>query len=309
MNLDILISVIRNLPVLGIAVLLAACRPAAPDAPSGADAAELGLPREIVVALKPDKDPDLMLEERESLAAFLSPRLGRPVRVIVPLAAAVILEGFANGTIDLGYLSATDLVRAADRGLARMLLMGEIDGKTYYQSYWVTLADHPARSVADLRGQPIAFASRSSTSGFVVPLDHLHRQGLLQPGQQPEAFFGQGKVWFGTGYVSAIERVLAGHAAAAAVSDYVIDQDRHLSAEQRARLRVLAAQGPVPTHVIAVRASLPEGTAALLREAILGADDPAAAGLQARLFSGRLIAGDEASHLQPLREALQRLDH
>lgn len=261
------------------------------------------------MALKPDKDPDRMLEEREALEAFLAPRLGRPVRVIIPLSAAVILEGFANGTIDLGYLSATDLVRATDRNLARMLLKGEIDGKTHYQSYWVTLANHPARTVADLRGQPVAFASRSSTSGYVVPLDHLHRQGLLQANETPEAFFGRGNVWFGTGYVSAIERVLAGQAVAAAVSDYVIDQDRHLSTPQREQLRILAAQGPVPTHVVAVRASLSDEAAGLLRDAFLGEDDrEGAARLHRNLFSGRLIAGDQDSHLAPLREALRRVD-
>ena len=298
----------RNLPFLGLAVgvLLAGCRPATPE-PEASAAAD-PLPREIVVALKPDKDPDRMLAEREALAAFLSPRLGRPVRVIVPLAAAVIMEGFANGTIDLGYLSATDLVRASDRQLANLLLVGEVDGQDHYQSYWVTLADHPARSVADLRGLPIAFASRSSTSGFVVPLDHLHQQGLLVEGQAPEAFFGEGNVWFGSGYVSAIERVLAGQAAAAAVSDYVIDQDRHLRPEQRARLRVLAAQGPVPTHVMAVRASLPPAAVTALRSALLGADDPATAALHDRLFAGPLRVGDQDSHLAPLRPALRRVE-
>ena len=41
----------------------------------------------------------------------------------------------------------------------------------------------------------------------------------------------------------------------------VLDRDQHLTATQRAQLRRLQAQGPVPSHVIAVRASLPAGDA------------------------------------------------
>lgn len=36
------------------------------------------LPESVVVALKPDKNPDKMLEEREALAQALSQILGRP---------------------------------------------------------------------------------------------------------------------------------------------------------------------------------------------------------------------------------------
>ncbi len=73
--------------------------------------AELAL-QKVVVALKPDKNPDQMLQERKTLSDFLSKKLGRPVEVIVPLSSSVIIEGFANGTVDLGYLSATDMVVA-----------------------------------------------------------------------------------------------------------------------------------------------------------------------------------------------------
>jgi ABC-type phosphate/phosphonate transport system substrate-binding protein len=108
----------------------------------------------VVVALKPDKDPDAMIAEREQLSKYLSDKLGRPVEVIVPLSAAVILEGLSNGTIDLAYLSATDMLNVISQQIATILLAGEIDGKTSYQSYWVTLKDKPYQSIADLKGKP-----------------------------------------------------------------------------------------------------------------------------------------------------------
>jgi ABC-type phosphate/phosphonate transport system substrate-binding protein len=92
----------------------------------------------LVVALKPDKDPDAMLAERRTLAAMLTAQLNQPVEVIVPLSGAVIVEGLANGTIDVAYLSATDMLNARRSGAATLLLAGEIAGRTWYRSYWVT---------------------------------------------------------------------------------------------------------------------------------------------------------------------------
>src|SRR5262245_1481276 len=76
----------------------------------------------IDVALKPDKDPDAMIAERAQLSDYLSKQLGKPVEVIVPLSSAVILEGLSNGTIDLAYLAATDMLNALNEQTADLLL-------------------------------------------------------------------------------------------------------------------------------------------------------------------------------------------
>ena len=258
----------------------------------------------IVVALKPDKNPEQMLAERKTLATFLQSKLGKPAEVHIPLSSAVILEGFANGTIDVGYLSATDMLNARERKIATILLAGEIDGKASYQSYWVALKEKPYVRVEDLRGKPVAFSSKTSTSGFVIPLYDLHRKGLVSAKGDPEEFFGKGNVWFGTGYVSAIERVLRGEAEAAAVSYYVLDKDKHLTAEQRAKLKKVTEQGPVPTHVLAVRSAL----ATADREALLAAfgalNDPPNQELRDRLFTSKLIRVKEEEHLRSIGEAM-----
>lgn len=259
----------------------------------------------LVLALKPDKNPEALLAEKQALEEFLAARLARPVKVIIPLSASVIIEGFANGTIDLGYLSATDLARARKLGSARLLLAGEFpNGQTSYRSYWLTLRDKPYASVEQLRGQPVAFASKTSTSGFVVPLWDLRARGLVSEKGNPEEFFGRGNVFFGVGYVSAVERVFAGEAEAAAVSDYVFEQDKHLSAEQRAKLKVVQAQGPVPSHVIAVRASLPAAELDAVRAALLAFNDEANTALRDRLFTTKLVVTTEEAHLAALTEAL-----
>ncbi|MDX2187570.1 MAG: phosphate/phosphite/phosphonate ABC transporter substrate-binding protein [Opitutaceae bacterium] len=258
-----------------------------------------------ILALKPDKNPEVMRAERDALSAALAQKLGRPVETVIPLSAAVILEGFANGTIDAGYLSATDLVNARAKQVGRLLLAGQFaDGRTAYDSYWVVKKDSPYQSIADLRGRPVAFASRTSTSGFALPLLDLRKRGLITDEADLDAFFGRGNVFWGSGYVSAIERVLAGEAEAAAVSYYVLDQDKHLSLEQRAKLRKLQSQGPVPSHVIAVRTSLSEADASALKAALLSFNEGDAASLRDRVFTTQLVETDETAHVASLQEAL-----
>jgi len=256
---------------------------------------------DFVIALKPDKNPDVMLGERKNLSAALVEKLGGEVEVIVPTSGAVILEGLVNGSIDAGYLSAADMVHARRAGAAELLLVGEIDGRRSYSSYWLALKDKPYAAVEDLRGKPVAFASRTSTSGYLIPLVDLHNRGLVK--KDPAEFFGSGNVWFGTGYASAVERVLAGEAEAAAVSDYVLDKDKHLTAEQRAQLKVVARQGPVPTHVIAVSAKLDAEKRDRLRAALLslGESHPA---LRDAVFTSPLVKADPGEHLAPVERAL-----
>lgn len=255
----------------------------------------------IVVALKPDKNPDQMIAEREALSKYLSEKLGKPVEVVIPVSAAVINEGFANGTIDIGYLSGNDLIKATD---AELLLVGEINGKTTYKSYWVALKDKPYAKVEDLKGKSIAFASKTSTSGFIIPLWDLRRKNLVSEKADPEEFFGKGNVFYGTGYVSAVERVLSGDAEAAAVSYYVLDETKHLTDDQRARLKKVAEQGDVPTHIIAIRKSLTGADREKIKAALLSMNEGGNAALRDKVFTSKLVEANQEEHLKPLREAL-----
>ncbi len=260
----------------------------------------------VVIALKPDKNPEQMLQERKTLSDFLSQKLAKPVEVIVPLSSSVIIEGFANGTVDLGYLSATDMVVAQKRNAGQILLAGEIDGRNSYQSYWLALKEKPYSKVEDLKGKPVAFASKTSTSGYLIPIYDLKEKGLLKE-PNPEAFFGAGNLFYGTGYVSAVERVLNGQAEAAAVSYYVLDKDKHLTVEQRAKLKKVAEQGPVPTHVIAIRSSISAADRETLRKALETMNEKENVELRDKVFTSKLVEVDPEEHLRAIRKALDFL--
>ena len=260
--------------------------------------------QKIIIAMEPDKDPNAMLEDRVALEGYLTQTTGKPIEAMVPISSAVIYEGLRNGSIDVAYLSATAAAKLVENDVIDILLAELIDGQPSYLSYWITLRDAPYQGIEDLRGQPIAFSSRTSTSGFLIPVWDLYSQGLVDLESGPEGFFGEGNVFYGVGYVSAVERVLDGSAEAAAVSYYVLDKDKHLSAEQRARLRMLDSQGPVPSHVIVVRRGLSETDTALVEEALLKMNQNAVE-LRNRIFGAELTPADTISHLRTTREALE----
>ena len=265
-----------------------------------ADAAAI----KIIVALEPDKDPDAMLEDRAALENYLSRTTGKDIDAIVPMSSAVIYEGLRNGTVDLAYLSATAAGKLIEKDIIDILLAELIDGRPYYQSYWITLKDAPYKSISDLKGQPIAFSSRTSTSGFLIPVWDLYTQGLINLEKGPEGFFGENNVFYGVGYVSAAERVLRGEAQAAAVSYYVLDKDKHLSQVQRDRLRILDSQGPVPSHVVVVRKGLNNQDQAALRKALLKMNIGDTV-LRDRIFGAELAPAHAETHLQTTLEALE----
>lgn len=259
--------------------------------------------KEIVIAMEPDKDPDAMIEDREAIQKYLSESTGKPVKAIVPMSSAVIHAGLQNGSIDLAYLSSTAAAKLMESDMVDILLAELIKGQPYYRSYWIGLKGSSYESIADLEGKPIAFSSRTSTSGFLIPVWDLYKQGLIDLEKGPTGFFGEDNVFYGVGYVSAAERVLEGSAEAAAVSYYVLDRDKHLSPEDRARLKVIDTQGPVPSHVVVIRSDLSDENRALLRKSLLEMNTKAP-DLRDRIFGAPLAPAEAEQHLRSTFEAL-----
>ena len=259
--------------------------------------------KQLVIALKANKNPEKMLAEKESLEKYLSEKLARQVKVIIPTSSAAIVESFKNGTLDIGYLSSTDAARNLDDAAASILLIHLKNGNPHYNSIWLSLKDKDYGSIEDLKDKPVAFASHSSTSGFLIPTWDLSKRGLVGPQKALTDYFAQ--TIYGTGYVSAVEKVLNGEVEAAAVSDYVYKGDnKYLSDEQKAKLKIVQEQGPVPSHTICYRLSLSAADRDLIRQTLLGMneDNPE---LRDKVFNGELVAVNPEEHLKITREALE----
>ena len=283
-------------------ILLGACgSEIEPQMPEETKPGELSL-KKLIIALKANKNPEEMLAEKHDLEKFLSAKLKRAVEVIIPTDSATVVESFRNGTLDLGYLSSTDAARNLDQKTASILLVHLKNGKPHYNSVWLSLKDKPYESITELKGKPVAFASRSSTSGFLIPTWDLSQKGIVGSDSSLTDYFSQ--TIYGTGYVSAVEKVLSREVEAAAVSDYVFKGDnKYLSDAQKSKLKIIQEQGPVPAHTLCVRGTLSENDKEFLQQAFLeiNQENPE---LRDRIFNGELVLVEENEHLRVTREAL-----
>ena len=267
--------------------------------------------KEFQIALKPNKNVKGQREDEKTLGIELSKRLGVPVNIITPSSKSIIEAGMAKKTLDMGYVSSTDAISFADNNVAEVLVAGQhksTDPKgnayegAYYYSVWLSLKEKNYSSIADLKGKPVAFASRTSTSGFLVPSWDLIKKGLLSEGDRLEDFFGKDNIFYGSGYVSAVEKVLEGKAEAAAVSYYVYEKDKHLDLEQRKKLKIVQRQGPVASHTFCVRKSLNETDRLALKRVLLAMVEEKPQ-LCEDLFGGKLVEVDPIEHLKAPRDA------
>ena len=130
----------------------------------------------------------------------------------------------------------------------------------------------------------------------------MMKKGLIGPEYALTDFFSL--TLYGTGYVSAVEKVLSGEVEAAAVSDYVFKGDnRYLSDEQKAKLRIIQEQGPVPAHTLCARSSLSPSDLKVLQRSFLSMNDENPE-LRDRIFNGKLVVVNQDDHLKVTREAL-----
>ncbi|MEM6749139.1 MAG: phosphate/phosphite/phosphonate ABC transporter substrate-binding protein [Planctomycetota bacterium] len=252
------------------------------ETPTGDAAEAAGADTEVaklVFVFQKQKDPDSLAAAAERVSQRLSQRLGVPVEVVVPAGYSASVQALISEQADVAYVSSLPFLLARRDGGARLILAEQRPDtqgvqRTDYDSLIVVRKDSPLQTMADLKAaaseSTFCFTSPTSTSGFVFAMLRLARDGVIAPGQTPDAAFEQ--VQYGGGYAQALRQVVNGAADACAVSYYTVEGPRadvYLTAEERDQLRVLARTPGVPTHIVCVRKGLPDAWAGKVRDALL----------------------------------------
>ncbi|HET6399227.1 MAG TPA: phosphate/phosphite/phosphonate ABC transporter substrate-binding protein [Candidatus Thermoplasmatota archaeon] len=260
------------------AAFLAGCS-AAPAALTGSSGQDLPV---VTLAIQPTESADVITAKAPALEAFLEARMaahGTPadVRVYVPTAYISVVDALRFGHADAAMMSAWPMALASAKAGADVVLAEQrevMHGEAavtapHYFSYYVVRADSPHTTLEDLRGKSVAFPSRSSTSGYIFPVAKLVQEGLVPAPAKGEAdprqFFGEVRI--AGGYAQAWEALRSGQVDVAVTAG---DINAQLFQEVLAGTRVIATQGPVPSHGVVFAdgfAATPEGEA--LRLAML----------------------------------------
>ena len=267
----------RHAPLLAAAaLLLAGC------ATPGLTQDAVDAPAKVVLAIQPTDNADAILEKATEMERFLEARMAEDgveadVEIIVPLTSTGVVEALRFGHADAAFMSAWPATMAsrkagADIVLAEMreVTIGE-EAKVapYYYSYYVVPKDSPIQTLADAKGAKVAYPSSTSTSGYIFPVAKLVADGLVtvEAGKEADPRQHFGSVTFAGGYAQAWEALKGGQVDVAVTAG---DINAKLYGEVLNGTRVIATQGPVPSHGVVFAdgfAETPEGVA--LKAALL----------------------------------------
>ena len=248
---------LRLTPFLVATLVLAGC--ATPAAELGAPAA----PKTIVLAIQPTDNAGAIMEKATEMEQFLEAQMKADgveadVQIIVPMSNVGVIEALRFGHAQAAMMGSWPAAIAAKRADAQVVLAEqreviigtEPQVAPFYYSYYVVMKDSPYQSLEDLRGKRVAYASPSSGSGYVFPHAKLVEDGLIPAaadGKEADAggFFGE--VRFAGGYAQAWEALKSGQVDVAVTAG---DINAKLYNEVLNGTRIVAEQGPVPSHTV-----------------------------------------------------------
>jgi len=226
-----------------------------------------GRPTHLTIGLLPGESAPTVMRLNEPLRVYLEKRLGIKVELQVGANYAATGEALRFGRLDIAYLGPVTYIlrsRAAKLEVFARPTHAEV-GPTF-QAVVIVPADSPAKSLADLKGQDVAFGDPASTSGTWVPRYQLLEAGLIS---------GRDYNLRVLGAHDAVALAVANHrVGAGGLSKPIYDRlvaEHKINADQ---VRVLAESGPIPEYMWTFREGLDPAFKEQLRQAFLGLTDP-----------------------------------
>lgn len=270
----------------------------------------------VTVAIQPTANAADIQSQATELETFLEEETGYEVDIYVPTSYAGVVEALRFGQADMALMSAWPSYLAVQKAGAtlelaevRQVVIGQdLVEETYYYSYWVTQPDAPYDSLEDLRGAKAAFPSALSTSGYVMPMKTLVDEGLVTVPQggtvDPKTFFSE--VRFAGGYTQGWEALKNGQVDVTVIAG---DVSESLYRDVLANTKVIAEQGPIPSHGVVFSKDIDSEVKQNLKKAMLklGQDD-ASRQIMKKLVSAIFVGFRETTaeeHLIELTPALQ----
>ena len=255
----------------------------------------------LTLAFIPQENPDKLLGDIEQISAFLSDRIGVPVKGFVTIDHAAAVEALRNGDADISFMGALPFVLAEAQIGAVPLLSEVYRGAPTYRGRVFVRRDSGITSLEGLRGKDIAFADPISESGYLFPFDLFVQAGLVTDPAGAENFFR--RTYFAGGYQQAMQAMATGLVDAATASQYA---DLLLTPQQQSEVIWLAETAPLPSHLVIARAGLDSDLQARFIDAMLSLNDPENAAYLQFVYGpdGYVLSDPEV--FEPIRAAARR---
>ncbi len=216
------------------------------------------------VSAIPDEAPTELQRKFEPLGKYLEARTGMRVQFTPVTDYAATVEGLAARKLDMVWYGGFTFVQAWLRTNHTAIPLVQRAEDEQFRSVFITRAQSPIRSVADLKGKTFAFGSVSSTSGHLMPRFYLREQGIDPDRDMRVAFSGA--------HDATAFQVQGGKVDAGALNISVWNKMIEEKKIDPSTLRVFYTTPPYFDYNWTVRGDLDPALIAKLREAFLALD-------------------------------------
>jgi phosphonate transport system substrate-binding protein len=208
-------------------------------------------------------------QELQPLADYLAKTVGRPVKFQVAKDYDTAVNLLIEGKVDLAQLGALTYIKAKQRDPQIQAIVAPIEkttGRPWYTSVIVVKSDSGINTLKDLKGKRFAFVSKSSTSGYLVPLAELKDMGI-----DPEQDLAE--VEYAGSHDKVKEELISGNV------DAIADDKRSYIAQQKAgklnpaKYKIIWESQPIPNTPIVASSKLSLQLRTALKKAFVNAPE------------------------------------
>ena len=222
------------------------------------------------IGLIPERNIFKQIERYEPLAAYLSKKIGKNVKLKVLTQYGNIIDNFVSHNLDAAFFGSFTYALAHSKlGVEPIARPVNMDGSSTYYGLIFVRKDSGIRSIKDMQGKRFAFVDRATTAGYLLPLAFFKMSGI----EDYKTFFKE--TYFAGTHKDAIYDVLNKKADIGAAKNTMFYS---LAAKDKRLLNdlVLLARSPdVPENGLAVRKEIDNVIKLKLKQALINMDaDP-----------------------------------
>jgi len=207
----------------------------------------------------PRDNPRIMYEKYQPLLDYLATKTPYKYELALKKNYEETVNSLGSGATAVALLGPLTYLEAhAKYGAVSILKSRGVDGTTSYRSVIITKKDSPVRTLTELKGKSVAFASSKSASGNLIPRYLLANAGIHLKDLSEYANFDY--------HDSVVKAVLKGRYTAGAVRDSVANKYMKLG------LAVIAESEPIPMGPLVAGPDTPYAVIGNIKEALLGLD-------------------------------------
>lgn len=197
----------------------------------------------------------------EPVFAAIQRQYGIHFELRVAQAYNAVVEGMANGKVDVAFFGPVTYSQARRRGVAELLAVGVTNGESVYYSGIFVSKDAGLKEIADLRGRSVAFGDVNSTSSFNVPVAMM-LEAHVDPVQD------LGDIYLTGSHANSLAALAAGKVDAACASFSSFEKAVGNKQVDPQKVVPLAKSDPIPYPPLAMHVGLTDELKGKLREAL-----------------------------------------